>query len=35
MIIGPEFRIGQYKDDDHLEDPTHFSFAIGKMLVNP
>ena len=35
MIIGPEFRIGQYKDDDHLEDITHFSFTINKMLANP
>ena len=24
MVISSEFRIGQYKDDDHREDAPHF-----------
>ena len=24
MIICPEYRMGQYRDDDHREDATHF-----------
>ena len=28
MVISSEFRKGQYKDDDHREDPLHFTMVL-------
>ena len=30
MVIWSEFRMGQYRDDDHREHAAHFSLAINK-----
>ena len=30
MVIWPEFRTGQYRDDDHLLDAPHFTWLIKK-----
>ena len=32
MIISSEFRMGQYRDDDHREDAPHF--ILGFLKVN-
>ena len=31
MIIWPEFRMGQYRDDDHREQATHFNYDMIRL----
>ena len=28
MVISSEFRMGQYRDDDHREDAPHFTYSL-------
>ena len=30
MVISSEFRMGQYRDDDHREDASHFSIRLSR-----
>ena len=32
MVISPEFRMGQYRDDDHREDAPHFISTLNEII---
>ena len=35
MVIRSEFRMGQYRDNDHHEDALHFTFIPSKVFLGP